>query len=110
MKWFSDIILKLKKEDRPCKHVWKELPWYLDLDEEPAYDGSNPNFMYHHQLIATYVCTKCGTSVEKTLSHDYTEHKELHDNTVQYIKANAGDQLKPKFIIKAEIERIRRHI
>lgn len=110
MKLFSKIFMKQKKENPSCKHVWKELPWYLEVDEEPAYAGTNVNFKYHHQLVATYVCAKCGTSAEKILSYDYTEHKDLHDNNVQYIKANAADLLKPKFIVEAEIERIRRKI
>ena len=111
MKWLRKLFFKAKPAPKlKCDHDLMELPWYLETNDEPVYAGASVDFCYYHRLVATYVCTKCGCSSEQILSSGHTESICDHEGQLILIKTHAGDRLQPKFMVEAEIARIRSKI
>ena len=106
MKWFKKLFCKPAPQPA-CSHDWQELPWYLETDAEPVFAGVCVDFSYYHRLVSTYICTKCGCTSEKILSSGHTEYIYDHERHIEQIKMYAKDRLKPKFMVEAEIARIR---
>ena len=111
MGWLSKLFSKPEPVPKPtCSHDWQELSWYLETDDNPIYAGASVDFCYYHRLVATYICTKCGHTSEKILSSGHTESVYAHEGQLIQIKTYAEDRLQPKFMVEAEIARIRSKI
>ena len=106
LKWLQNLLRKPMPKPK-CDHSWQELPWYLETDDEPVFSGVCVDFCYNHRLVATYICAKCGCTSEQILSSGHTEYFHAHEKQLEQIKTYAGDRLKPKFMVEAEIGRIR---
>ena len=87
-----------------CEHSWKALPWYLKTSECPAYAGCLTDFVYGHELIATYICTKCGKVKTKTLASGSTYSWRDHKDAVEQIKTQAADKLEHELTVKSIIQ------
>lgn len=93
-----------------CDHQWKEMPWYLEVDEDYVYAGACTDILYERCLVAPFVCVKCGLVSEKVLERGHTESVFEHNEAIRKIEDYAGKKLQPKFIVAAMIENAKRGI
>ena len=81
---------ELRVEVPKHKHIWKDMPWYMDV----YYSGTNRTASY--KIIEPYVCITCGERKNITLERNTWEnidsdirekyYKEIEEKYAQYLK------------------------
>jgi len=103
MKQLIQKLLPFKQASKTpsCNHVWKSYPAYLDTNESHFYSLYDCETTYSYELIAPYVCEKCGCVHNTTLSRGATNFYYDYVSEINKISEQYGDYMKPKvFVMK----------
>lgn len=86
----------------PHEHVWKDMPWYMEL----GYSGSNRTASY--KITEPYICITCGERKNVTLESNSWSNIGVEEREKIYnrVRRRYKQYLKPKAIVEDMINNI----